>query len=73
MGDTTHRKIPPPGAHCEEASPLSRQFYIACGKRAEFIVRFPRSGEGPYAMCAPCADHNVRNRHAEYVEEPNDG
>lgn len=62
------RKVPPPGSLCEEASPRSHQFYIACGRPAEFIVEFERSGEGPYAMCAPCADHNVRNRNARYVE-----
>lgn len=56
---------PAPGATCEEASPLSHQFYIACGRPAEFVVknRDPR----PYAMCAACADHNVRNRGAYYV------
>lgn len=59
------RKVPPPGTKCEEASPLSRQYYIPCGQPAEFMVqtRDPR----PYAMCAMCADHNVHNRGARYV------
>ncbi len=61
----TARKIPPLGTKCEEASLFSHVVYIACGQPAEFIVktRDPR----PYAMCAMCAYHNVRNRGAEYL------
>lgn len=59
------RKSPPPGSLCEEASPLSHKFYIACGRPAKFVVK--NRDQGPYAMCAMCADHNVRNRGARYV------
>lgn len=63
----TARQIPPPGTKCEEASPQSHQFYIACGKPAEFIVQYLHGGEPPYAMCAACAEHNVLNRGAQYL------
>jgi hypothetical protein len=74
MADT-QRKVPPTGATCEEASSLSSQYYIPCGRPAEWIVHFPRRGNGPFAMCAMCADHNVLNRNAQYVMqgEANDG
>lgn len=32
----------------------------------QLVVKF-RSGEGPYRMCAACADHNIRNRGAKLV------
>lgn len=51
---------------CEEASMFSRIFYIPCNAPAESVVKF-RSGEGPYRMCAACADHNIRNRGAELI------
>lgn len=59
-------KAPPPGSRCEEASPLSHKVFIPCGRPAVVIVktRDPK----PYNMCAACADHNVRNRGAEYVQ-----
>lgn len=49
---------------CEEASPLSHNFYIPCNKPATKIVDVNRRGssEGPYRMCDACADHSVRNR-----------
>lgn len=53
---------------CEEASPLSHQFYIPCGRPAVTRVHFKHSGEGPYWMCLMCADHNVSNRNASYYE-----
>ena len=56
---------PPVGATCEEASPQSHQHYIACGQPALFVVR-QANGE-QYNMCAPCADHNIKNRGAAYV------
>lgn len=62
------RKAPPKGATCEEASPLSHMTYIPCGRPAVAVVQFD-TGEGPYNMCAPCADHNVPRRRAHYVEE----
>lgn len=58
---------PPKGAFCEEASPLSRETYIPCGQPADAIVKCER--EGPYNMCAACADHNVRRRGAHYLKE----
>ena len=62
------RKIPPEGAKCEEASPLSHKFIIPCGRLATAVVYFKAHGEGPYNMCPMCADHNTRNRGASYVE-----
>lgn len=53
------------GSKCQEASPLSHNFYIACGKPAVFVVK--NTDPRPYCMCVGCADHNVRNRNAEYV------
>jgi hypothetical protein len=52
---------------CEEASPLSHETYVPCNAPAARMVAFMRGGEvleGPFRMCAPCADHNVRNRGA---------
>jgi len=50
---------------CEEASTLSREFYVPCNAPATLLVknRDPR----PYRMCAACADHNVHNRGARVV------
>lgn len=50
---------------CEEASMLSRETYIPCNAPAVSLVK--HRNEGPYRMCAACADHNVRNRGAELV------
>lgn len=52
---------------CEEASLLSRQFYIPCNKPARYIVR--NRDPQPYRMCEICADHNVRNRGAKILNE----
>ena len=58
---------------CEEASHLSREFYIPCDKPA---VRLINNGDHtyPYRMCEACAQHNVRSRGAEdigpYIWEP---
>ena len=60
------RRRAPAGFECQEASPMSHNFYIACGKPAEFMVR-AKDGM-TLAMCAPCADHNVKNRGAKYAE-----
>ena len=50
---------------CEEASPLSKETYIPCGKFATVLVdnRDPR----PYFMCFRCADHNEKNRGAKIL------
>jgi hypothetical protein len=45
---------------CQEASSLSREEYIQCGKPAVCIV--DNGDSQPYWMCEECADHNVRNR-----------
>lgn len=63
------RKVPPEGATCQEASPLSHATYIPCGRPATAVVYFPGHGEGPYNMCPPCADHNTRRRGAVFVED----
>lgn len=54
---------------CEEASPMSHNFYIPCNKPAVAMVGWPDRGEGPYRMCPACADHNARNRGASYMGE----
>ncbi|MDD5301477.1 MAG: hypothetical protein PHS14_00095 [Elusimicrobia bacterium] len=46
---------------CEEAAPQSRTYYIPCAAPAARFVLSER-GRVVYAMCQPCADHNVRNR-----------
>jgi hypothetical protein len=48
---------------CEEASPMSHNFYIPCNRPAVRMIGF-KSGEGPYRMCEACAYHNVKNRNA---------
>lgn len=53
---------------CEEASLMSKRFYIPCNAPAAFIVKHDGRDEGPYRMCAACADHNVRNRGGRVVE-----
>ncbi len=58
----------PDGATCQEASPLSFHNYIACGAPAVAIVFHDRDGRG-YYMCAPCADHNIRNRGGRLVAQ----
>lgn len=49
---------------CEEAAPISSQFYIPCNQPATRMVSFIERGEGPYRMCAGCAWHNTKNRGA---------
>ena len=49
---------------CEEASPLSRAFFIPCGRPASRRVHHDRDNK-TYSMCAGCADHNIRNRGAK--------
>jgi len=58
------------GKTCEEASMLSSDRYIPCGKPAVALVknRDPR----PYFMCMGCADHNVTNRGAEVLQRKED-
>lgn len=56
----------PEKATCQEASILSRAHYIPCGAPASAIVYHDGDGRG-YYMCAPCADHNVRNRGGKLI------
>jgi hypothetical protein len=56
----------PPDARCQEASMYSRGFYIPCGQPAVAVVRHDKDRRS-YYMCAPCADHNVRNRGGKLV------
>lgn len=46
---------------CEEASPMSVKTKLDCGKQAEVIVWSNKDGRA-YAMCGPCATHNVNER-----------
>ncbi len=51
----------PSDAKCQEASILSRNFYIGCYKPATHIVET----DGQFwPMCRGCAWHNVKNRRA---------
>lgn len=54
---------------CEEASTLSREFYIPCNAPAEYLVDFPGRDERGYRMCRPCMDHNVHNRRGRLVRK----
>ena len=60
----------PEGARCQEASMLSRGSYIPCFAPAVAIVYHDRDRRG-YYMCAPCADHNVRNRGGKLIASIN--
>jgi hypothetical protein len=51
---------------CEEASSMSRQFYIPCNLPATRMIK-NRDPQSPYRMCDMCAWHNVENRGAEDV------
>lgn len=46
---------------CEEASILSKETYIPCGRPAVGLVWHQKDGRA-YRMCDACLDHNVRNR-----------
>lgn len=52
---------PSPSTTCEEASILSTNFYVPCGKPTVKSVYHRRDNKS-YAMCVVCADHNIRNR-----------
>lgn len=57
----------PDDATCQEAGLGSVHFYIPCGKRAVAIIGYNGRTEGPYYMCGPCANHNVRNRGGKLI------
>ena len=46
---------------------LSRSRYLACGQIAMAIVRHAKDRRS-YYMCEMCADHNVKNRGAQYAQ-----
>lgn len=46
---------------CEEASPMSVNRYIPCGRPAAEII-WHNKDRRAYRMCDGCADHNTRNR-----------
>lgn len=58
-----------PSNTCEEASPFGGGAYVPCGAPATKQV-YHRKDNKTYAMCAGCADHNVRNRGGVYVGGP---
>lgn len=64
-------KNPSPSKTCEEASSLSRDTYIPCGLTAVAQIHHKRDNV-TLAMCAGCADHNVRNRGGEIFLTLND-
>lgn len=47
--------------HCQEASPLSVNMKIDCGRPAVGIV-WHNKDQKAYPMCDQCVDHNVTNR-----------
>lgn len=54
----------PDDAQCQEASPFSSGKYIPCFAPAVAIIQHIGRSEGPYYMCGPCANHNIKHRHA---------
>jgi len=52
---------------CEEASLLSRSFYLPCNAPAVSIVGWKGRDEKPIRMCAACADHNIKNRSGKLI------
>lgn len=60
---------PTEGSKCQEASPFT-SIYIPCGRPAVAVVK--NRDPDAYLMCAFCADHNVKNRGARYVQEGED-
>lgn len=53
---------------CEEASMFSSYKYIPCSAPSTKAV-YLKGDDTTYRMCEGCADHNVRNRGGELVEE----
>lgn len=56
------------GRTCVETTGWVGGTYMRCGAPAVVIVQHRGRTEGAYAMCYPCADHNLRNRNAGVVE-----
>lgn len=47
---------------CQEASHLSRETYVPCGRPGWGVVFHQHDGRNVYVMCDACAHHNVKNR-----------
>ena len=47
---------------CQETTGMIGEQYIRCGKTAYVLVQHVGRSEGPYWLCAECADHNIRRR-----------
>ena len=58
---------------CEETTGMIGEQYLRCGAPAVVLVKHKGRNEGPYFMCGPCANHNVRNRRAEPLLVAPDG
>ena len=52
---------------CQEAAPTSLSIYVPCNAPAHYLVAYHGRTEGPYRMCEPCKEHNVRNRNGYVV------
>jgi hypothetical protein len=52
---------------CEEASPLSSEFYIPCNRPATAVLIHAHTGEGPYRMCDACAGQNRRRGFIDHI------
>lgn len=53
---------------CEEASSMSRDFYIPCNAPASKVLSCDRDGRD-YRMCEPCAWHNLRRGMVDVTNE----
>lgn len=52
-----------------EACIMGAPFYAPCNKPPVYMVGWPTRNDGPYRMCAMCADHNMRNRGASKISD----
>jgi len=58
---------------CEEAAPLSREFYIPCNATAVAVVGWKGRDERPIRMCGACEWHNIKNRGGYRVKAYEEG
>lgn len=50
---------------CQEANSFGIEIGgepVPCGQPGDKVVFHQNDGRNVYVMCAPCADHNIRNR-----------
>lgn len=52
---------------CEEAVGSIGIHPIQCNAPAVALIQHIGRNEGPYFMCGPCSNHNVKNRHAKAI------